>query len=118
MSKKDNLLNYIPHRCYPYEVDDQGLVTLFIPRFGKSKVGVWLQRVCHLPDIRISLDPMGSFIWQACDGNLSLGSIALQLKDAFGEKVEPLYPRFITFVRQMVRNKLVELSKDEQRRDS
>lgn len=46
---------------------------------------------------KIHLDAFGTFIWPLIDGEKTVDDIALLVKEEFGEKAEPLYPRIVKY---------------------
>lgn len=45
----------------------------------------------------VHLDEMGTFVWPLIDGNRTVSDIAALVKEHFGEKAEPLYPRIVKY---------------------
>ena len=43
------------------------------------------------------LDAQGTFIWPLIDGEKTVADIAALVKEEFGEKAEPLYPRIVKY---------------------
>lgn len=61
-------------RCVPSD-GRPALVLVRVPR-RRDRMGNWLARWFRLPDFRkIELDEIGSDLWEACDGQRSVGSI-------------------------------------------
>ena len=50
---------------------------------------------------KVHLDPNGSFIWPLIDGEKTVSEIAVLVKEQFGEKAEPLYPRIVKYFQIM-----------------
>ena len=50
---------------------------------------------------KIHLDDNGTFIWPLIDGRKTVEDIAALVKDEFGEKAEPLYPRIVKYFQIM-----------------
>lgn len=92
-----------------YERLENDTIRVFMPRFGKGKIGMFLQRVLHLEDFKIDLDPIGSLVWEMSDGNRTLYEIGLQIRERFGDEVEPVFDRLAFFVRQMERGKIIHI---------
>ena len=59
------------------------------------------------PEFNLNLDAYGSFVWLLIDGKTSVCDLGLQLKEEYGEKVEPLYGRLAHFLSLLERNKLL-----------
>ena len=50
---------------------------------------------------KVHLDVNGSFIWPLIDGQKTVAEIADKVKEQFGEKAEPLYPRIVKYFQMM-----------------
>lgn len=50
---------------------------------------------------KVHLDANGSFIWPLIDGQKTVAEIADKVKEQFGEKAEPLYPRIVKYFQMM-----------------
>lgn len=46
---------------------------------------------------KVHLDGLGSFIWPLIDGKRTITELAALVKEEYGEKAEPLYPRIIKY---------------------
>ena len=108
-----NLLNLIPVQNVKCEVQEDGLVVLFKPKFSNSLlVKHVLPRMKH-PCYKIKLDDIGSFFWLKCDGTRTVQEIAELHKKKFGEKVEPLYERLTQFLASLEKNRFIILKGKE-----
>lgn len=50
---------------------------------------------------KVHLDVNGSFLWPLIDGERTVEELAALIKEEFGEKAEPLYPRIIKYFQIM-----------------
>lgn len=103
MKKKDNVIsaNYleqIPVRPegIPWSTDENGIVTLDIENTGVfNRIA---QKVFHKPKVtHVHLDETGSYVWPLLDGEKNIIELGENVKEHFGEKAEPLYPRLAKF---------------------
>ena len=113
MAKKENLkLNLLD--CTPvrepdlkWTEDENGIITLHRTHT------TFTDRLAHkitkkpLRQSHITLEAFGSFLWKNMDGRTTLRDLANMLKDEFGEKAEPLYPRLEKYVVTLKNNKLI-----------
>lgn len=116
MNKKNdkvNSANYlefipVPAKGLKYEVVDQK-VTIFQENTGLFN---WIaQKLWKKPRIsQIHLDEMGNFIWPLMDGTNDIMAIASYVKEAFGEKAEPLYNRLVQYIKTLVSYGFVEFT--------
>ncbi len=76
--------------------EQDGKVTLEIENKG------WANRIAQKIFKRpkfsyIHLDEFGSFVWKQIDSKSDLTAIGEKVKEHFGDKCEPLYPRLAKF---------------------
>lgn len=117
MSKKvvsANYLNYIPkHSKFPYRVDEDGKVTIFVK--NKGFFNRLAQKLLKKPEIsQIHLDEMGNFIWPLIDGQRNIYEIAQLVKEEFGEAAEPLYNRLVAYMRNLESYCFIEIIPHEE----
>ena len=96
-----NLLELKPIRNTRSETNEEGLVTLFVPKFQNQWTVRWLIPLLAKPHIRLKLDRYGSYIWNACDGNTTVRDIGQKMGEKFGEEVDLLYERIGLFIRRL-----------------
>ena len=96
MSKKKkelqiNYLDLIPERSAQlrWHTDIRGRMVLEIENKGAFNT------------IAQKLYDNGTFIWPLIDGRKTVEDIAALVKDEFGEKAEPLYPRIVKYFQIM-----------------
>ncbi len=86
---------------------DGDTVVLLYPKFrNKLCVKLLLPRMKR-PCWKISLDEIGSWVWQHCDGRATVKEIAEGLREHFGEKVEPVIDRLGLFLRKLESDKFI-----------
>lgn len=94
----ENYLEKIPVRKegLRWDADDKGIVTLYVHNTGlMMKI---TQKLLKKPEYtQVHLDENGSFIWPLIDGNKNIIELGKDVKEHFGEKAEPLYPRLAKF---------------------
>ena len=106
MKKKEvisaNYLDFVPrHRpSLQYTMDNQGKITLL--QENKGVFHFLAQKILKKPKVsQIHLDEMGTFIWPEIDGAKTVQELALLVKEHFGDKAEPLYPRIVKYFQIM-----------------
>ncbi|WP_283169766.1 PqqD family protein [Curtanaerobium respiraculi] len=94
----DNFLDYVPrHNALVGWHEFQGRVVVevanrgFFNRF--AQIVAKAPRTSH-----IELDEFGSFVWKCMDGTRTVFDIGGLVREEFGQKAEPLYPRLAKFV--------------------
>jgi len=104
-----NLLDMRPVRLRGYKLNEGGdeKFTVLIPKFGNSFIGRFFKKWSKFPFYKVKLDEFGSFVWHRCDGEKPVKFIANDLKEKFGEKVEPVNDRLALFLKQMEKAKMI-----------
>ena len=107
--QKINLLDLVPVRTIKWENQDEGLISLLKPKFRNPILARYLLPRLKNPYFRIKLDEVGSHVWKLCNGTRTVREVADELKDKFGEKVEPTYDRLALFLHSLEKNRFIEL---------
>ena len=93
-----NYLDLIPRRneALRWHRDLKDRVILEVENTGV--MNTIAQRVINKPRFtKVHLDAQGTFIWPLIDGEKTVADIAALVKEEFGEKAEPLYPRIVKY---------------------
>lgn len=105
LKNKENYLDYIPRHNSLHETfkNKDGHIVIKVKNRGLYN------RIAQLFFKRptfsnIELDDFGSFVWECIDGNTSIYKIGSPVKEKFGEKAEPLYPRLTQFIKTLHNN--------------
>lgn len=104
---KINLLGLIPVRNINWKEEEE-LIVLLKPKYKHPLFKKHILPRLKNPHFKIKLDHVGSFIWKQFDGNLTVKEIAKNLKDEFGDKVEPLYDRLALFLQSLEKNHFIK----------
>lgn len=115
--KKDeidkNFLEFIPKKNseLKWHTDSKGIVTLDLQNTGLfNKIA---QVVFHRPEYtHVHLDQLGSFVWPLIDGEQNIIELGKYVKEEFGEKAEPLYPRLAKYFQILESYHFIILDKD------
>ncbi len=96
-TSKKNLLEFVPQRTIErFSVDEKGIVTLEVE--NKGVFNRIAQKLFKKPKISyIHLEEIGSFVWPLIDGKTNITDLGIKVKEHFGEKAEPLYPRLAKY---------------------
>lgn len=96
--QKKNYLDLIPERAEQilWETGEDGIVILRVENTGIfNRIA---QRVFRRPKYTsVHMDKYGSFLWPLINGEKTVAELADLQKEAFGEEVEPLYPRIVKY---------------------
>ena len=93
-----NYLDLIPRRneALKWHRDLKDRVILEVENTGV--MNTIAQKVFNKPRFtKVHLDAQGTFIWPLIDGEKTVADIAALVKEEFGEKAEPLYPRIVKY---------------------
>lgn len=88
---------------------DQRTVIVYRPRFGEGRFGKWLASTLRLSDYRIRLDAIGSLVWKRCDGGTNASAMVEEMRNRFGEQIEPAEDRLYDFIMQMRKARMIEI---------
>lgn len=102
-----NLLDLIPVRNIKWKKKEDGLIILLKPKFRHPFITKHILPHLKRPYYKIKLDAVGSFIWELCDGKLSVKEIAQSLKHHFKDEVEPLYDRMALFFQSLEKHRFM-----------
>ena len=104
-----NLYELRPRQARPFEELEDGTVDVLIPRYGEKVLGGLIKNILPNRPVRVHLDDVGTCVWRLCDGDCTVKQIGESLHEQFGDRVEPLYDKLETFIRQMHRAGLIEV---------
>jgi hypothetical protein len=99
--KRANYLELIPIRLPAYKTEENGRVTLIIPKFRNEAFARWFIPKRKSTNYTLRLDELGSASWLAIDGIRNVGAIADILSERYqisGEDARIRLTRFITLL--------------------
>lgn len=105
---KENYLDYIPkhNSLYKFSRNKIGHVEIKVQNKGLfNRIAQLFFRRPKSSDIE--LDDFGSFVWECIDGKATIYEMGVTVKEKFGEKAEPLYPRLAHFVKTLHNNEFI-----------
>lgn len=105
-----NYLELTPFRLYEHEIEDNGLVTVLLPKFENKIFKSLFVTRNKSQFIRIKLDEFGSEAWLQVDGEKKVEKIAKCLLEKFGEKIEPVNERLTTFYTQLYMQRFISFN--------
>lgn len=104
---KSNYLDWIPVQNAQFEAGESNLVVLLSPK-ASNPLGKWLiRKLKTTPNYRIQLDQFGTFIWQSIDSHRTIHEICNDLKQHFGDDVEPVHERVSLFIKSLAARSLI-----------
>lgn len=87
----------VPKKVYKI-TDNDGIVTIHIPKFKNKFLVKYLVPRLKKPEIKLKLDAFGSQVFREMDGEKRVSDIVNSLREVFGEKVEPAEDRLSKFI--------------------
>ena len=106
--KSENYLDFIPiiNLKNDWSEGEDGIVTIHMVHRGFY--ATIAQKVFHTPRVsHIKLDEYGSFLWKRINGERTVGQLAQQLKEQFGDQAEPLYDRLVKYMQILHNNEFI-----------
>ncbi len=104
-----NFLEYIPKRNEEiefYEKDD----LIVLKKEHKGLFNKIAQKMFFAPSsTNLTLESYGSDVYRMIDGKKSILEIGQELKEKYGDEVEPLYERLSQYINILYSNGIVEL---------
>ena len=95
--KQKNYLDLIPERAEEISWEEkEGSIILRVENTGIfNRIA---QKLFKRPRYTsVHMDRYGSFLWPLIDGEKTVMELAKLQKEAFGDEVEPLYPRIVKY---------------------
>lgn len=96
-----------PFRIYEHQVEENGLVTVLLPKFENKVLKTLFLSKNKSPFIHIKLDEFGSETWLNLDGKNSVEKVATILIDKFGDRIQPVHERLTKFITQLYLQKFI-----------
>ena len=108
--KTDSSINYLeltPLRNYDYVIEENGLVSVFVPKFDIKWIDAIMSRIIKSRSFKTKLDEFGTETWLEMDGNKSVQLISEHLSKKFGERINPVNERLTNFLSQLYKNNFI-----------
>jgi hypothetical protein len=118
--KQVNYLDMVPVRNVQEFKEEEGKVTLLVPKFRHAWMLRWLVPAKRSRHFRIHLDEMGSRVWRLIDGRKNTGQIcdALGIADEAGGQADNLIELRVTkFLSQLYKSRFITF-REEARSES
>lgn len=107
LKRQKNFYNLIPTRNYDYEINNEGLVIVLIPRFDDNLIGRWLKSKSDKREIRTDLDDIGSELWKLIDNEKTVYEISKEYKNNIDISINQLEERVLIFFSMLYNNGLI-----------
>ncbi|MDP4266089.1 MAG: PqqD family protein [Bacteroidota bacterium] len=104
--KEMNYLELTPVRRFEYEIAEDGLVNILIPKFKNKFLNKFIPT--NKPaDIRIKLDELGSFVFQQIDEQKKVHEISELLSEKTRDTIQSSYERTTKFLTLLYSNQYI-----------
>jgi len=108
MVKENNFLEFVPIKKFNWRISEEtNKVIVERPKFDNSLLKKYLVPYLKKPHFDVKLDEFGSYVWQQIDGEKTVYEISNNLKNEFGEKVEPIYDRVSQFIKHLQQQRFI-----------
>ena len=106
--QKENYLDYIPRPNVLFETSRNRDGHIEVKIHNKGIINKIAQALFRKPKYSyIELDDFGTFVWDCMDGKHSIFEIGTLVKERFGDKAEPLYPRLAQYMKSLHDNHFI-----------
>jgi transcriptional regulator of heat shock response len=105
-----NYLQLTPDRLFDHVMEENGKVSVLIPRFTNKILIKTLSPMLKSPFVKTKFDEFGSQVWLEIDGKKKVLDILTSLRQKFGERIEPVEERLTKFLTQLYNYKFVSFN--------
>ena len=105
-----NYLQLTPGRLFDHVMEENGKVSVLIPRFTNKILVKTLVPMLKSPFVKTMFDEFGSQVWLEIDGKKKVMDISTGLRQKFGERIEPVEERLTKFLSQLYNYKFVSFN--------
>lgn len=102
-----NFLELTPIRNYEFVTEDDGRVSVLIPRFTNRFLVNLISVRMKNPNVKVILDEFGSGVWLETDGVKKVNQICKKMDEKFGEKINPAIERVTKYYSQLYNYKII-----------
>ncbi|NJK97476.1 MAG: PqqD family protein [Bacteroidales bacterium] len=113
--KNNNILDMIPFRVVENFTENNGLVTLNLPRFKSPAFSKWVLPKGKSPYIEVKLDKNGSRVWLQINGNRNLQQICDIIRTALseGQEIPDLEERTAKFITELYKSRFIKFMEEK-----
>jgi hypothetical protein len=111
--KNTSALDLVPIRLHEQKVEENGLITILVPKFKNEKFANFFIPSRRSKFISIHLDELGSSVWLEIDGEKDVAKICKELSAKLGDKIHPAQERVVKFLSGLYHNKHITFKQIE-----
>ena len=108
--KNTNTLDLTPIKLHKDEVSEDGMVTVFVPKFKNELAKKYILPKLKSEDFKIKLDNLGSEVWKKMNGKNKVHEIIKQLSEKFGTDFKQPEERITKYLFQLYEQKLISFN--------
>jgi hypothetical protein len=108
--KNTNTLDLTPVKLHNDEVNDDGIVTVFVPKFKNELAKKYIVPKLKSSNFNIKLDKLGSEVWKKMDGKNKVHEIINQLSEKYGDDFKKPEERITKYLFQLYEQKLISFT--------
>jgi Coenzyme PQQ synthesis protein D (PqqD) len=105
-----NYLELTPGRLFDHVMEENGKVSVLIPRFTNKILVKTISPMLKSPFVKTMFDEFGSQVWLEIDGKNKVEDISKNLQQKFGERIDPVEERLTRFLTQLYNYKFVSFN--------
>ena len=94
---------------YPSELVEKGKVVVLVPE-PQSKLIEWFMPKKNKANTRVKLDILGSFVWDSCDGTMTVKDIANKMRQEYGAFAEPVDAQVRRYIQRLHIHRFIDVS--------
>ncbi len=96
--KSANTLELHPIKCYSELIDDEGIVSVLIPKIKNETLRNFASRYVKNIFMKVKLDKYGSEVWKKIDGEKNVDLIIQEIKNQLSDELVDAESRIINFI--------------------
>ena len=108
--KNSNTLDLTPIKLHRDEVREDGIVTVFVPKFKNELAKKYIVPKLKSSNFNIKLDELGSEVWKKMDGKNKVHEIIRQLSEKYGDDFKKPEERITKYLFQLYEHKLISFN--------
>lgn len=107
--KSFNIFDLTPKQLYSSELVEKGKFVVLVPE-PQRKLSEWFKPKKIKTNVRVKLDILGSFVWDSCDGIMTVQDIANKMKQEYGALAEPVDVRVSSYIQRLHSHRFIDVS--------
>lgn len=96
-----NFLELTPVRNYGHIIEDNGLVSVLVPKFDIGWLDKIMSKIMKSRFFKAKLDEFGTETWLGIDGSRTVQLISDNLQKKFGDRISPVNERLTKFLSEL-----------------